>query len=350
MKQKILFALIAISFLTINSCKDDITKPITPPVEIKPGSRNYEWKEYILETPPNERSIVRSIFGASPNDIWAVANASLSMLQVWHFDGSSWTESGGRVIHRDETSVWGSSASDIWISNIEGRLMHFDGEEWKFITQLKVYGYDYVLIDQLWGVNSNEIYASGFCNNPWPVTKEKEYGVVFKYKNNEWKKLDLPVRYMNFVRVRKDKEGILYINGSDHGTPLYAIFSYDGTTFNEVLTSDEILILNNIGERVFVGKGKKLYELKNGTCELWTDFSETEFKMGLLGGRSMKDFFSLSNNGIGHYNGTDFKHIYDLNPLAYVYPTLLFEKEIFFTVADFNINRTRVIHGKLKEE
>ena len=63
----ILFIVVLIIF---NSC-DKITEPIiTTPEEIKPGRRDYVWKEYVLKPSFGYRALLNSMWEASLNDIW----------------------------------------------------------------------------------------------------------------------------------------------------------------------------------------------------------------------------------------------------------------------------------------
>ncbi len=344
-------AVILITVFTIlNSCKEIINDPPYEE-ELKPGRRDYIWNEYVLEPTENYRALLSSMWGATQNDIWACGQAYLSKSQVWHFDGAKWFESGDLVPDRDQTAVWGSSASDIWMSSEVGKMFHFDGKEWTEKTKLKVDWFEYVLVNQIWGVSANEIYASGFCFQPIPTSPDQHYayGVVFKFDGKEWKQIKLPVKYTNFFNVRKDKDGILYIAAFDTGFWLGEIYSYDGVSFNKLFSANEILNFNDIGGYVYIQKEQKLYRLKSGGFTEWKDLTGTEFNGRILGARSAKDFFALSKNGIGHYNGTDFVQVYPLALRVYVPATLLFERDVFFLMPDHNINKTRILHGKLKD-
>lgn len=349
---KIIFSALLALQLIQSGCKEkEITEPIIPiPEEIKPGRRDYEWKEYILEPSFNYYVRLRSMWGASPNDIWACGQAYLSKSQVWHFDGTTWTESGDLVPDRDQTSVWGSSANDIWMSNEVGKMFHYDGKEWTEKTRLKVDWFDYVLVNSIWGLSSNEVYASGFCFQPFPTSKEQNnYGVVFKYDGKEWKQLKLPIRYTNFGFVRKDRDGILYLAAFNSDSGLGEIYSYDGVYLNNLFTFNDTPYLINIAGYVYTQKQNKIYRLnKSGFTEA-IELNNLELPGAILGGRSIKDFFAISKNGIEHYNGSDFLQIYPLAFRASVPAALLFDKDVFFPIVDFNINKTRILHGKLNK-
>lgn len=282
------FTFIIISILlTLTGCKkNEIVEPIIPaPEEIKPGRRDYVWKEYVLEPSYNYVALLNSMWGASPNDIWVCGQAYLSMSQVWHFDGSNWIESGDLVPDRDQTSVWGSAANDIWMSNETGKMFHYDGKEWKEKTRLKVDWFDYVLINSVWGLSSTEVYASGFCYQPFPTSKEKNnYGVVFKYDGKEWKQINLPIKYTNFGFVRKDKNGILYIAAFNSDSTLGEIYSYDGISFNNIVTFNDLPYLVDVAGSVYTHIEKKISRLINGGFNVLQNLSGSELYNAILGG------------------------------------------------------------------
>lgn len=68
------------------------------------------------------------VFAAAANDVWAVGAEG----RILHFDGARWTRMIHPAIGRETfTSVWGASASDVWITAVNtsatGFLFHWDG-------------------------------------------------------------------------------------------------------------------------------------------------------------------------------------------------------------------------------
>jgi len=88
-----------------------------------------------------------SVWGSGPNDIWSVGTTRGAVQQghVFHYDGSSWTESltpGGHSMYF--TAVWGTSPTDVWIgegSAFNTKLEHWDGSSWTttFLTSTASY-------------------------------------------------------------------------------------------------------------------------------------------------------------------------------------------------------------------
>lgn len=69
-----------------------------------------------------------SIWGAAPNDVWAVSFAG----PVFHFDGSSWSTSATPV-QASWNSVYGTSARDVWVVGRGQNALHWDGTRWEAV-------------------------------------------------------------------------------------------------------------------------------------------------------------------------------------------------------------------------
>lgn len=73
---------------------------------------------------------IRSLFGFSPRDIWAVGTMGL----ILHYDGTSWTPVAAGTSMADPTknlnSVWGASATDLWIVGDGNIILRYDGRSW----------------------------------------------------------------------------------------------------------------------------------------------------------------------------------------------------------------------------
>jgi hypothetical protein len=65
------------------------------------------------------------VWGVSPTQVWAVSGSG----DVWRYDGPEWTS-----IHHSEAiaweTIWGASASDVWVGGTDGNLLHWDGAAW----------------------------------------------------------------------------------------------------------------------------------------------------------------------------------------------------------------------------
>ena len=100
-----------------------------------------------------------------------------------------------------------------------------------------------------------------------------------------------------------------------------------------------------MANNIYAQVGEKLYKYKNGSIDIFKDFSKQNNAGGILG-RSEKDFFTINWDGIGHYNGTDLITIYEKwNDDWFPGGGIVFEKDVFF-IWDDSYN-TFIVHGKL---
>ncbi|HSR99779.1 MAG TPA: hypothetical protein VLM79_22150 [Kofleriaceae bacterium] len=70
------------------------------------------------------------LWGASPDDLWAVGSGDDNRGIVWHYDGIAWTDAAvpagvpGLVL-----KVHGQRSNDVWISCASGVTLHWDGAQ-----------------------------------------------------------------------------------------------------------------------------------------------------------------------------------------------------------------------------
>ncbi len=63
---------------------------------------------------------LKGVWGASSTDVWAVGNAGT----ILRYDGTDWTATGN--ITSDLEAVWGSGPNDVWIVGT-GKVVHYNG-------------------------------------------------------------------------------------------------------------------------------------------------------------------------------------------------------------------------------
>jgi hypothetical protein len=91
-------------------------------------------------------NIAASAWGASPDDIWAIADGTA----IAHWDGRGW--SIGESLGHELTAVWGTSARDVWIAGWDGFIHHFDGAGWQ-TSQLGS-----AMHSEITGTGPNDVY------------------------------------------------------------------------------------------------------------------------------------------------------------------------------------------------
>jgi len=345
--------LLQIFFLSA-SCKDsNIVEPIIPPPEeVKPGRRDYEWKEYNLTVPPGENAFVSSLWGASPNDIWGVGPSSLSQLGIWHFNGEKWNHFIDNPTYTfNQTSLLGFTSRDVWMGNFDGIIWHYDGNVWNYYTQLKVPRYQSFGIQQIWGVSKTEIYAVGTAYNSY--FNEEQLGGIFRFNGSEWKQIELPKLHLFFFQFGRSNNGDIILTALKGSVDSTKLLVWNGKEFHELFSDYGFAPFNifSIGNKVFFNIAWKIYRYEDdGKYTVWKDFTGTDYYGKVLCSRSEKDLFvgSWSLQGINHYDGTDLKLIYHA-PNTRVMSGLIFEKDVFITLIDSKTSSTRVVHGQLKE-
>ena len=78
---------------------------------------------------------------------------------------------------------------------------------------------------------------------------------------------------------------------------------------------------------VYIVINRKIYKCINDKLKLWKDFTSTSYHSTVLG-RNEKDFFGAGYDGIMHYNGTDFKILFQTQ--LEKKGVSIFEKDVFF--------------------
>ena len=121
-------------------------------------ARAFTWQE--METGHEEVEWLRSIWGSSATDVYAVGGSS-----VYHYDGQQWsrqhTEAGARL-----NAVWGNSPSDVFVVgrlHFDGVILHYDGRTWASMP-LPITSGDNgqsVGLESVWGTSHTNVYAVG---------------------------------------------------------------------------------------------------------------------------------------------------------------------------------------------
>lgn len=90
-----------------------------------------------------------SVWGSGPSDVYA-----LSTFDLYHYDGAAWTEVTLDGAGAGDGQVWGTSASDVWLSTDSDSIWHFDGVAWT--EQMEVGDSAAV-----WGSGPDDVWAVG---------------------------------------------------------------------------------------------------------------------------------------------------------------------------------------------
>ena len=158
---------------------------------------------------PWPEATIYSIFGFSENRIYVGGSfGSFGFAAIW--DGIKWSETNFfNYFPNGDTvwalrSIWGSSPDDVWAVGSLGTIVHCNGVEWKKVESPVGIG-----LGDIWGLNSRDIYAV--------TTDLFSQSTVLHYDGNNWNKLEnTPPVLFNSIWFSKDGKGYLV------GTSVYS--------------------------------------------------------------------------------------------------------------------------------
>jgi hypothetical protein len=340
LKSTILLVLIILLTLTCNN------NPIKPD-EDKPGRRDYVWEIDTIDTP---FSMLRDIFGTSPQDVWTIAGGGDKDKKIFHFDGEKWTNDPNAIPYQPE-SIYGFSTTNVWIGGGDGKIWHFDGGGWSEFTTLNVVPGKGINFGNVWGEKSNDVYATGAYTDDSLLFNN---GVIAHFNGSKWNILHSFNNSGSIVRFYKsisNQYPLVYIWHFDYygdSTFIYRLnqgmlqkFHSGSFGYNSYLT------LNMIGDRIFILKGKEIFEYENDQLKFFLSVDLPDFRQGFFG-RTKNDIFLLMNDGIAHYNGTDIQYIYNFDTKIIFGRGIFFDKDVFIILAGLGQGgRNFILRGKL---
>jgi hypothetical protein len=337
------FFLIIIPLFIISSCKKDLS---VGPEESKPGRRDYKWTaDTLYHTPINE---ICGIWGSSENNVWCIAHAGEMSKTLWHYDGSKWVNI--HITRFEPTSIFGFNSNEIWTGTNNQEFWKFDGSSWIKISEHTI-GDDYCfVITKIFGDSPNNIYGIGTA---LPYKGSNNKPILMHFNGSKWDFVNTPNITANFQDIVKNPQSkneylIEAITVNTENGDSVKLFTFDGNHFNQIYAGlgdyngcCNITVMQGFA---YIEIGKKIYRYQNNNLVLVADLSNTNY-IARIWGRSEKDFFCITNDGIGHYNGTDLTTIYKgYEPRN----AFVFENEVFFYTYDYNIYNNIILKGTLK--
>ena len=326
-------------------------------------SHEFVWEFDTLAYPKSYQTLVSSLWGSSENDVYAVGHNDRSAGQIWHWDGIKWRSLvnrdsgpidplflrggsfnqvfgtskddvwivGGNVRGRypdfirqylilnydgvnwtkkefdgfEVLSVWGSGPDDMWFGTTDGEFIHYDGANWTIISLGKE-----VQINSMTGFSSDEIYAHGIeWDNKAPDDSAFHY--FYKYDGNVWQVID------KF---------------------LYTAYHTD-RKFGSYLWADK-------KNAILYSSSNRVYKWNKGIWEIFSNFARGE-----IYGSSLKNIFTVSNNGkIYHFNGRSWNQLKGLPKLDL--PALWCNDKYVFISSELDegIQKTLILRGTMQNE
>lgn len=343
MKRITIYIFWVMTLLLIGGCKESVSESIKLPS----GRRDYTWTIDTVKFPANEITEFGKISGSSPNDIWVTCHNTTELkYDVWHYDGNSWKPYMlPKIVNAN--GVFSLSPKDVWIGTLEGTIWYYNGVNWKESGPFKAEGYDNMVIEGIWGRNSNDLYAYGAA---WVYNTGEHKAVILHFNGYTWEFMHFPDTKMDFIDLRKkESTGEIFILGAhaDLSSLDDDFYLLKGNTLTKIGTG-RYAVLNNIDDEVYFSDNKTVYKYKNGLNK-WLDLSGASYLFQVWG-RSESDFFGMTDNYVlGHYNGSDFKEIYHLPNYSPIANALIFDKEVFFLILPFQAKENHILRGKLTD-
>jgi len=337
-----LFLAISMFFLFLINIGCNATEPVIED-NTPAGSRDYEWTVDTLKT--IETLGINRIWGYSPNDIWAVGSSSSVFTTIWHFDGTKWL-SDSVSVGATPWAISGFSSNEVWLGTNIGQIWKYDGTSWKLFKSYSIPGYNNLVFQNFYKSNSNQLVAVGYAEN-----SNTYIGVIMIYDGKNWNLQKIPDTKVSFTNVRiESSTNVLVLQGYTEGEG-GKLITWDGKNLTEIYNGDYPSV-SNIGDQIIVTIGQKIFKYNDGKLMLWYDQTGSIYYGKVWGGRSLKDFFWNSTEGIVHFNGIDFKTLFATNPENFIGTAgaVIFEKDIFFLLGYLDYKETNIIiHGKLIE-
>jgi hypothetical protein len=95
---------------------------------------------------------LRSVWGSSATDVFAVGDNGT----ILHFDGTSWTaQSSGTT--QNLRGVWGSSPNSVFAVGAAGTVLRYDGVRWTAQST----GFPVMNFTDVWGSSASDVFVSG---------------------------------------------------------------------------------------------------------------------------------------------------------------------------------------------
>jgi hypothetical protein len=324
----------------ILSCDSNTVDPI-----IEHGRRDYIWKEDTLDVDIYYNILYRDMVGNTPDDIW-LGNSDPGL---WHYDGKKWEEYPFPGVI--PSALWLFDDNTLWIGTSQKLILKRENEAWTESFELKYENYDMINIYGMYGKSKNDIYAVGMAvETIIPGEEHIHHPTMLHYNGNDWKFLDVPKLsnggFHKIVYQEDIDTYFIFAVKIENGVILDKLFTFDGENLTEIMSTPGSIGLSSLENKVYINYDQVVYKYSNNKMVLWKDFTNTEF-LSDFEGRNENDFFNNSVNGVGHYNGIDYKTIY---PTHYrIYSKIVFEKEVFITAFDRDNWHYIIIHGTLKE-
>ena len=367
-KKTLSFLLVVILIL---SCNESGTDPETA----QANPREYTWTIDTISYPRAFQTILFSVWGKSPDDVYACGHSSVGSGNLWHYDGTEWSD----IEIKYEVpyglyslrSVFGTDETNIWIggSKIEANPNPPPSDiDIPFLANTNGYAWFSFLLEPLGQVES--IHGTDF-NNMWAITDSCD---VLHFDGTTWEidRLEFDLPEGGCLQVRD----IVYFNSTTYILAYYVDISTSSATFFFIggrisnwqilnsctITTGDIIYVYDWGDNSFFSSPwGTLYSIGQGGFYQFDNVSSwspaipsATYLVDIFGidGLSENNIIMAGSDYAYHWNGVDLYLIPELTNTDIQYNgVVMFDKEVFLVGYLFDGSHNSVIaHGRKVEE
>ena len=350
---KLYLLTVALSLLGLASCDLFTPKP-------EPGSRNYVWEIDTLYMPMN---YISTVWGASPNNLWAMGAGGTHNDRLLHYNGTGWSTYTNEVIWCSGQTLFGFSEDDIWMGGQAGWLdhgagiWHYDGIKWE---QNFIYNpdetYHSIHINDIWGSSPDNVYACG-TRVFFDGTNSWFKGFVLHYNGTDWQEIVRSDTNSQFLKIREEDDKVFVfsygLNSNNFSNSDIEFYLVKNNEIEQIYSNKESVIdwagLNSVNGKVYFIIDNNVFNYKNGVFNEFLSINMDNLYRHVCG-RNKNDLFIPMSDGIVHYNGTDMEYIYQLpsTDMRFTGEPLVLERDIYYCISYPGENEL-ILHGKLEE-
>ncbi|MBI1937816.1 MAG: hypothetical protein HYS25_06795 [Ignavibacteriales bacterium] len=352
MKQKILLVLIAIFFIVINSCNDDIVGP-------QLSRRDYVWTVDTLKpfdgAPPFQLWMM-SMWGSDTNNIFVGGHSGVVVGTILKYDGQKWKplDLPSTYAFAEIRQILGFDKNDVFFI---GSSDFENPQTGVFIDSSLIYHYNGSTIDIMLEGEGRALYTiAGAKNELYTAGHEK---IFFKYDGVNWKKEEFKFYIPPEAKDRwctsilKRKNGDLWMN------------YYTSVGAQEIYYAYQLIKRGN--DWVKIDSVKRPEERFKWSGKLWETPDGVLYAVGnslsffdgtnwcfLLGHETIQCIDGTSSNNIFacgervfHYNGRDWQEFKELTgKYGEAQAVQCIQGQVFILFS--NYSKSFIVRGRLK--
>jgi len=268
-------------------------------------------------------SLIRSIWGLGPDDIFAVGVAAT----VMHFDGAEWTEFNNIGLDQwnSYSSIWGTSHNNLFVvgdwAPYSSSLQRFDGEWWSGIEVPTIQGLGSVVG---WSDALHSMYLTDYEGGIYG------YYIVIAGADEDLDWMTYSGEYPSYISSSTSSDSTMYLSGSSGVNSQLFTYNYGGTLqtsdidlgvspqpgLSDIVEHEGILYgVGTTGTQIVVymrnlesGEESNFFDSMENTTYLTSAIAVANDGSIYVGGQTMGDIGDQSWSGF--VNGTDLSSYY----------------------------------------